>query len=217
MLSPINLTFWQTNTHLETMLEERLELYEERMGRLPNKIVVFRIGCTKDLLQQVLANEMPLMEASIASREGYKPKITIILCQQGERNLKGAQEFEEVANAIQDVPLIHGHDFYGNSRASQGQGPSNYAIILDESDLFVGDLQDAIRTLSYLWERSSRNSTLVAPARCALQATRHASAFIYRLNSAKTAAEKDAAGERLVKESERGFVHENLRDTTYYM
>lgn len=223
MALPMSLTVWQTTTDVETVLEEtlqeRLDQYNMENGKLPDRIIIFRIGFTKDLVHQVLTDESFRIDPCIDpdfdfddSYEDYNPKITIILCQHGEST--GAHESQEAANDIESGTLVRGNDFYEHSQALQGQGRANYAIILDKSDFNVGELQVAIKTLSNLWENSSRGSNMVAPAYCALQAARHATAF---LDSAKTAAEKGAIFERLVEDSEKGFVDDVLQETAYYM
>ena len=115
----------------------------------------------------------------------------------------------------QNLTVTHTYTERGRER----QCHPDYVPILDENNFSYEDLQRAIHTLTYVWEKTSSGcgSTMAAPARCAMQATRRGRSFLYRLGLATTAADKDAAKERLEKESEQNFVHKMLKNTMYYM
>jgi eukaryotic translation initiation factor 2C len=212
------------------MMVERLQVYRTRMKTLPKRIIVFRVGTSDSEIEKALVEEKPrIQEAFEAIQKGYKPALTIIFCGRGHntRFFVPQSQFDKFENpkagTVVDqgiTPITAGFDFYLQAHASQKMQtarPTRYTVIWDENKFTADELQQGINNLCYLWEPSARSVNLAPPARCAAKASHHARAYVHALNCARGDQEKRAAMRQITAESEKGFVHNNLKELMFYL
>lgn len=211
------------------MFVERLQEYRKRMGRLPRRIIVFRVGGTEKIAGRISLTETQLIRSSFrAVEDHYSPLLTYLVC--GNSRMEKSSNQAEVAgdtfttSRATDDRLygICGSDFFLKSRVGQmssdaAQFVTRYSLLSDENNFDVGDLQRGINSLCYLWERTTRSANMVAPARCAMQASHHAKTYVYRMRLALSPEDQKKVWDRLMDESVKGFVHEKLKAAMFYM
>lgn len=71
-------------TDLNSMMQERLKLYQKHSKKLPKRIIVYRDGVSEGQFNQVIDQELPKIVESFAAfgnaKQQYRPKLTIVIC-----------------------------------------------------------------------------------------------------------------------------------------
>ncbi|KAD4179068.1 hypothetical protein E3N88_27659 [Mikania micrantha] len=167
------------------MSELLLEFYRTSNKQKPTQIIVFRDGVSESQFSQVLNYELDQMiKAYQLLGEGDAPKFTVIVAQKRHRTklfqVKGLENVP--SGTVVDNNVVHprNYDFYmctqpgmiGTSR------PTHYHVLLDEIGFSPDALQDLILSLSYVSQRSSAATSIVAPVSYAHLAARQMGQFI---------------------------------------
>ncbi|KAM5533769.1 hypothetical protein V8D89_012544 [Ganoderma adspersum] len=163
---------------LTRMTMERLQLYKQKNGKLPDRIIVFRDGVSDTQYDQVIKHELPRLQAAfkqISPERAYKPKLSIIVCGKRHNARFWAPDSEHatkngntlpgtvVDKGITDVYLF---DFYLQAHDGlQGQAKAtHYVVVYDENKLDADTIQQGTHTVSYLCARATKAVSLVPAA-----------------------------------------------------
>ncbi|MFS7921905.1 putative post-transcriptional gene silencing PAZ-Argonaute family [Helianthus anomalus] len=181
------------------MSELLLEFYRTSNKRKPTQIIVFRDGVSESQFNQVLNYELDQMiKAYQLLGEADAPKFTVIVAQKRHHTkFFRANGPENVpSGTVVDNNVVHprNYDFYmctqpgliGTSR------PAHYHVLLDEIGFSPDALQNLILTLSYVSQRGSAATSIVAPVSYAHLAARQMGQFIKFEDLNETASEKDS-------------------------
>ncbi|KAK9077377.1 hypothetical protein SSX86_005714 [Deinandra increscens subsp. villosa] len=181
------------------MSELLLEFYRTSNKRKPTQIIVFRDGVSESQFNQVLNYELDQMiKAYQLLGEGDAPKFTVIVAQKRHHTkLFQANGPENVpSGTVVDNNVVHprNYDFYmctqpgmiGTSR------PAHYHVLLDEIGFSPDALQNLILSLSYISQRGSAATSIVAPVSYAHLAARQMGQFIRFEDLEETASGKDS-------------------------
>ncbi|OBZ72736.1 Protein argonaute 1B [Grifola frondosa] len=173
---------------LTPMTIERLQLYEKKNRRLPDRVVVFRDGVSEGQYKLVLREELPKIQEAfkrVSPKVPYHPKLTIMIC--GKRHHArfyptDPKDMSRNGNTLPGTVLdkgvtdVYNFDFYLQAsshylcdlRAHAGlQGqvrPTHYTIIYDENKMSADTLQQGTHTASYLYARATKAVSLVPAA-----------------------------------------------------
>lgn len=181
------------------MSELLLEFYQTSNKRKPTQIIVFRDGVSESQFDQVLNYELDQMiKAYQYLGEVDVPKFTVIVAQKNHHTkLFQANGPENVpSGTVVDNKVVHPryYDFYmctqpgmiGTSR------PAHYHVLLDEIGFSPDALQNLILSLSYVYQRGSAATSIVAPVSYAHLAAKQMSQFLNFDDSPENASEKDS-------------------------
>ncbi|XP_024959437.1 protein argonaute 16 [Cynara cardunculus var. scolymus] len=152
------------------MSELLVEFYQTSNHRKPTQIIVFRDGVSESQFNQVLNIELDQMiKAYQHLGEVDVPKFTVIVAQKNHHTkLFQASGPENVpAGTVVDSNVVHprNYDFYMCAQSGMigTSRPAHYHVLLDEIGFSPDNLQNLILTLSYVYQRSSAATSIVAP------------------------------------------------------
>ncbi len=123
----------------------------------------------------------------------------------------------------QGVTSVYDFDFYLQAHAGlQGTvRPLHVTVIYDENRFAVDDIQQGMNNLSYLWARATKSVSLTPPVYWADQACERARLYLHEiLPPARNSRESKMNPEQIRRRAEELWgngVHENLKDTMFYM
>nr|XP_043628262.1 LOW QUALITY PROTEIN: protein argonaute 16-like [Erigeron canadensis] len=167
------------------MRELLLEFYRTSNNRKPTQIIVFRDGVSESQFNQVINIELDQMIKAYQYLDGVDvPKFTVIVAQKNHHTkLFQANGPENVPpGTVVDSKVVHprNYDFYmctqpgliGTSR------PAHYHVLIDEIGFSPDALQSLILSLSYVYQRSSSTTSIVAPVSYAHLAAQQMGRFL---------------------------------------
>lgn len=156
------------------MNELFVEFYRTSRARKPKQIIIFRDGVSESQFEQVLKIEVDqIIKAYQRLGESDVPKFTVIVAQKNHHTkLFQAKGPENVpAGTVVDTKIVHptNYDFYMCAHAGKigTSRPAHYHVLLDEIGFSPDDLQNLIHSLSYVNQRSTTATSIVAPVRYA--------------------------------------------------
>lgn len=200
------------------MSELLLEFYRTSNKRKPTQIIVFRDGVSESQFNQVLNYELDQMiKAYQLLGEVDAPKFTVIVAQKRHHTKffqANGPENVPSGTIVDDIKVVHprNYDFYvcaqpgmiGTSR------PAHYHVLLDEIGFSPDALQNLILSLSYVYQRSSSATSIVAPVSYAHLAAQQMGQFIKFEDSS----EKDGLTSIHIPEMPK--LHEDVEDSMFF-
>nr|VDD66043.1 unnamed protein product [Brassica oleracea] len=151
-----------------------LEFFKTSNARKPKQIIIFRDGVSESQFNQVLNIEVDqIIKAYQRLGETDVPKFTVIVAQKRHHTkLFQAKGHENVpAGTVVDTKIVHptNYDFYMCAHAGiiGTSRPAHYHVLLDEIGFSPDELQNLIHSLSYVNQRSTTATSIVAPVRYA--------------------------------------------------
>uniref|UniRef100_A0A1J3JUX0 Protein argonaute 6 n=5 Tax=Noccaea caerulescens TaxID=107243 RepID=A0A1J3JUX0_NOCCA len=167
------------------MNELFVEFYKTSNNRKPKQIIIFRDGVSESQFNQVLNIEVDqIIKAYQRLGETDVPKFTVIVAQKNHHTkLFQTKSHENVpAGTVVDTKIVHptNYDFYMCAHAGiiGTSRPAHYHVLLDEIGFSPDDLQNLIHSLSYVNQRSTTATSIVAPVRYAHLAAAQFAQFI---------------------------------------
>jgi len=150
------------------------KFYEKNNGRKPEKIVMFRDGCSEGQFLTVLVNELLAMrEACKELEEGYEPPITYLVVQKRHHtrffptDSNKYRNGNALAGTVVDQGINHPTegDFYLVSHEGiQGTSrPCHYQVLWDDSNFTADDLEVLAYYLCHLYSRCTRSVSYPTP------------------------------------------------------
>ncbi|KAH0889398.1 hypothetical protein HID58_051827, partial [Brassica napus] len=151
-----------------------VEFFKTSNARKPKQIIIFRDGVSESQFNQVLNIEVDqIIKAYQRLGETDVPKFTVIVAQKRHHTkLFQAKGHENVpAGTVVDTKIVHptNYDFYMCAHAGiiGTSRPAHYHVLLDEIGFSPDELQNLIHSLSYVNQRSTTATSIVAPVRYA--------------------------------------------------
>ncbi|KAI8946453.1 ribonuclease H-like domain-containing protein [Xylaria longipes] len=221
---------------LEDRFVQRLRLYQKHSRRLPDNIIIFRDGVSEGQYEQVLKEELPSIRK--ACEKTYpatqRAKISLIVSVKrhqtrfyptdqnhtirSSRNIKSGTV---VDRGVTQAPFW---DYYLTAhKGLQGTSrPAHYTVLIDEvfqasaGSQAANQLINLTFELCHLFGRATKAVSICPPAYYAdILCTAHRVLYSdYFENSDTMSVTSSTTGELVVPPRE---VHENLRDTMYYL
>lgn len=151
-----------------------MKFFESNGGRKPEKIVIFRDGCSEGQFLTVLAQELLAMrQACKELEEGYQPPITFIVVQKRHHTRffptdnNKYKNGNALAGTVIDQGINHPTegDFYLVSHEGiQGTSrPCHYHVLWDDSNFHADDLETLAYYLCHLYSRCTRSVSYPTP------------------------------------------------------
>eukprot|EP00092_Neocalanus_flemingeri_P072437 GFUD01089177.1.p1 GENE.GFUD01089177.1~~GFUD01089177.1.p1 ORF type:complete len:635 (+),score=195.98 GFUD01089177.1:285-1907(+) len=151
-----------------------LKFFEKNNGRKPEKIVMFRDGCSEGQFLTVLAKElMAMREACMELEEGYQPPITYLVVQKRHHtrffpsDTNKYRNGNALAGTVVDQGINHPTegDFYLLSHEGiQGTSrPCHYQVLWDDNNMTADELEVLAYYLCHLYSRCSRSVSYPTP------------------------------------------------------
>ncbi|BAT89437.1 hypothetical protein VIGAN_06039000 [Vigna angularis var. angularis] len=191
-----------------------LDFYDSSNSRKPTQFIVFRDGVSESQFQQVLTFELDqIIKAYQRLGEDDVPKFTVIVAQKNHHTkLFQANSPENVPpGTVVDTAITHprNYDFYMCAHAGMmgTSRPVHYHVLLDEIGFSADGLQNLIHSLSYVNQRSTTATSVVAPICYA----HHAAAQIGRFLDVN-----DLSETGLSSTAELPRLHKNIRSSMFF-
>ncbi|KAI0085027.1 argonaute-like protein [Irpex rosettiformis] len=222
------------------IMVERLNVFKAKSNVLPQRIIIYRCGISKDKVRAVLEEEIPeIMKAFTKLKSGggtdYKPKITVVICDKRPHTLffptksqHAAEDGNPVPGTVVDrgITAIYEFDFFLQAHGTSTQGtarPVHYYVVRDDIGFTADILQSLTNDMSYMSARTTKAVRLVSPAYYADLACKRGRCYLHRLhqgltNTADVFMEDNET--KVYQEGEvlwRGGVSPSLRDTMFYL
>ncbi|KAL6409509.1 hypothetical protein AUP68_05884 [Ilyonectria robusta] len=217
--------------------KSRLQLWQKHnKGQLPENIVIFRDGVSEGQFGQVLEKELPLIKEACGALYSAKmqPLLTIVVSVKRhqtrfypttEKNLPKHMNIENGTVVDRGVTQARYWDFFLTAHAAiKGTArPAHYTVLLDEifrpkyKSEAANELEKFTHELCYLFGRATKAVSICPPAYYAdivcTRARVHRPEFsdVSDLESVTTAGPASSIG------GGGKQVHENLRDSMYYI
>ncbi|KAH0932582.1 hypothetical protein HID58_009699, partial [Brassica napus] len=160
--------------YVNAIYELFVEFFKTSNARKPKQIIIFRDGVSESQFNQVLNIEVDqIIKAYQRLGETDVPKFTVIVAQKRHHTkLFQAKGHENVpAGTVVDTKIVHptNYDFYMCAHAGiiGTSRPAHYHVLLDEIGFSPDELQNLIHSLSYVNQRSTTATSIVAPVRYA--------------------------------------------------
>ncbi|KAI0839762.1 Piwi-domain-containing protein [Hypoxylon sp. FL0890] len=211
----------------------RLKLWSRHnKGQLPQNIIIFRDGVSEGQFDQVLDKELPLIRAACATTypATQKPKISIIVSVKRHQtrfyptdtnHMSKSRNIKNGTVVDRGVTQATVWDFFLTAhQALQGTArPAHYTVLLDEvfrqtlGSEAANGLENLTHEMCYLFGRATKAVSICPPAYYAdIVCTRqrvYVADYFERSETAST------TGSAIVVPSVE--VHDNLKDTMYYI
>ncbi|GMI73300.1 ARGONAUTE 6 [Hibiscus trionum] len=162
-----------------------LDFYRTSGSRKPKQIIVFRDGVSESQFNQVLNIELEqIIKAYQHLGESGVPKFTVVVAQKNHHTkLFQANAPENVPpGTVVDTKIVHSvnYDFYMCAHAGLigTSRPAHYHVLVDEIGFSSNDLQNLIHALSYVYQRSTSATSIVAPICYAHHAAHQVGQFV---------------------------------------
>ncbi|KAL2326862.1 hypothetical protein Fmac_020289 [Flemingia macrophylla] len=195
-----------------------LDFYQSSNGRKPTQFIVFRDGVSESQFKQVLDIELSqIIKAYQHLGEVNVPKFTVVVAQKNHHvKLFLANGPENVPpGTVVDTTITHprNYDFYMCAHAGSigTSKPVHYHVLLDEIDFSADGLQDLIHSLSYVNQRSTTATSVVAPISYAHHAAAQMGQFFNFNDLSET-----SASEGNIPIPELPKLHKNVRSSMFF-
>ncbi|CAN6358861.1 unnamed protein product [Urochloa humidicola] len=150
--------------------ESLLDFYRSSGKRKPDNIIIFRDGVSESQFTQVINIELDqIIEACKFLDEKWSPKFTVIVAQKNHHTKffqTGSPENVPPGTVVDNV-VCHpkNFDFYMCAHAGMigTTRPTHYHVLHDEIGFSADELQEFVRSLSYVYQRSTTAISVVAP------------------------------------------------------
>ena len=214
------------------MMKERLQEYQKKNGKLPERVIVFRDGVSEGQFDIVLKDEVREIKAAFRSFKSYSPKLTVTICGKrhhtrffptSEANADKTSNTKAGTVVDNGVTSVYDFDFYLQAHAGlQGTvRATHYSVIYDENKLGADDIQQGVNDISYLWARATKSVSLIPPAYWADRACERGRAWLHGVYPPPVGSREmgmdEKQIERRVKEIWGGGIHDSLKSTMYYL
>ncbi|KAJ6319503.1 hypothetical protein OIU78_015011 [Salix suchowensis] len=148
-----------------------VDFFQTSKGHKPKQIIVFRDGVSESQFNQVLNIELEqIIKAYQHLGEVDIPKFTVIVAQKNHHTklFQAAGGTENVPpGTVVDTKIVHprNYDFYMCAHAGMigTSRPAHYHVLLDEIGFSPDDLLNLVHSLSYVYQRSTTATSIVAP------------------------------------------------------
>ncbi|KAG6748707.1 hypothetical protein POTOM_048640 [Populus tomentosa] len=158
-----------------------VDFFQTSKGHKPKQIIVFRDGVSESQFNQVLNIELEqiikfqdyqflLLQAYQHLGEVDIPKFTVIVAQKNHHTklFQAGGGTENVPpGTVVDTKIVHprNYDFYMCAHAGMigTSRPAHYHVLLDEIGFSPDDLLNLVHSLSYVYQRSTTATSIVAP------------------------------------------------------
>ncbi|MED6120044.1 Protein argonaute 16 [Stylosanthes scabra] len=198
-----------------------LDFYESSDKCKPSQIIVFRDGVSESQFNQVLNVELSQIKKAYELLEAVIiPKFTVIVAQKNHHTkLFLANSPDNVPpGTVVDTKITHprNYDFYmcAHSVIHGTSKPVHYHVLLDEIGFSVDGLQNLIHSLSYVNQRSTTATSIVAPICYA----HHAAAQMGQMLNFDDLSEKssDVTAEGNIPMPELPRLHSNVKSSMFF-
>ncbi|KAL2938774.1 Protein argonaute 16 [Bienertia sinuspersici] len=208
------------------MRELLKDFYVTSEGNKPKQIIVFRDGVSDSQFSQVLDIELEqIKQAYLGLGEAELPKFTVIVAQ--KRHHTRLFEVGVAGNVppgtVVDTEVVHprNYDFYMCAHGGMigTLRPVHYHVLLDEIGFSPDELQNFIHALSYVNQRSTHATSVVAPISYAHHAARQVGQFVKFHESPENGSENNgvtSSGAVPVSVPELPSLHKNVKDTMFF-
>ncbi|ORX38808.1 Argonaute-like protein [Kockovaella imperatae] len=160
---------------LANMVHRHLTTFQQNTKQLPAKIILFRDGVSEGQYGHCVRYELSKIKEAASRFQGYKPKITFIVCAKRHSMRFFATDPKEQdrsgnlpAGTVVDSGCTHpfAFDFYPQAHAGlQGTAkPTHYICVADENGFSADKLQNLCNSLCYTYARATRAVSLVPVA-----------------------------------------------------
>ncbi|KAJ7964784.1 Argonaute family protein [Quillaja saponaria] len=197
-----------------------VDFYQTSNGRKPTQIIVFRDGVSESQFNQVLNIELDqIIKAYQHLGEKDIPKLTVIVAQKNHHTkLFQASGPENVPpGTVVDTKIVHprNFDFYLCAHAGMigTSRPAHYHVLVDEIGFSADDLQNLIHSLSYVYQRSTTATSIVAPICYAHLAAAQMAQFM-KFDDSSDASSVTSVGNAPIPELPR--LHENVEGSMFF-
>ncbi|KAJ6343346.1 hypothetical protein OIU76_005149 [Salix suchowensis] len=148
-----------------------VDFFQTSKGHKPKQIIVFRDGVSESQFNQVLNIELEqIIKAYQHLGEVDIPKFTVIVAQKNHHTklFQAGGGTENVPpGTVVDTKIVHprNYDFYMCAHAGMigTSRPAHYHVLLDEIGFSPDDLLNLVHSLSYVYQRSTTATSIVAP------------------------------------------------------
>ncbi|KAI0483833.1 ribonuclease H-like domain-containing protein [Xylaria cf. heliscus] len=221
---------------LEERFAQRLRLFQKHSNRLPENIIIFRDGVSEGQYEQVLQVELPMIRE--ACKKIYpatqRAKISLIVSVKrhqtrfyptNERNTVKSRNIKNGTVVDRGVTQAPFWDYYLTAhKGLQGTSrPAHYTVLIDEvfeasaGSLAANQLINLTFELCHLFGRATKAVSICPPAYYAdILCTCHRVLYADYFENSDTMSIMSGATEDTSNIPAR-VVHENLRDTMYYL
>ncbi|KAM5543406.1 hypothetical protein V8D89_002657 [Ganoderma adspersum] len=222
---------------LTRMTMERLQLYNRKNGKLPDRIIVFRDGVSEGQYKHVIMYELPKLQAAfkqISPKTPYKPKLSIIVCGKRHHARFWAPDSEHATKngntrpgTVVDIGItdVYLFDFYLQAHYGlQGHvKATHYIVVYDENKLDADTIQQGTHTASYLYARATKAVSLVPAAYYADIACERGREYLNVLINlekgspqVRSRVDREQTYQIAVRMWGNG-IHQDLKDTMFYI
>ncbi|GAB7363813.1 hypothetical protein MBLNU230_g4379t1 [Neophaeotheca triangularis] len=221
---------------LKEMVLERLDLWQAKHRQLPDKIVIYRDGVSEGQYDLVLKTELPRINEAFEVRYGAPskwPKTSILIV--GKRHhtrffptneadadydpAKGKGSWNPLPGTIVDrgiVGKILGEFYLQAHQGLQGTArPAHYVIIKDDIKLEADQWNQFTHHLCYMFNRATKAVSICPPAYYADLLAERGRAYLYNTFTDSASSDSGSAGSD--ERDWNGGVHENLKNSTWYV
>ncbi|KAK2443088.1 Protein argonaute 16 [Trifolium repens] len=198
-----------------------LDFYSSSNGHRPAQIILFRDGVSESQFQQVLNIELnQIIKAYKYLGKFDVPKFTVIVAQKNHHiKLFQANALENVPpGTVVDTKIVHprNYDFYMCTHAGMlgTSRPVHYHVLLDEIGFSPDGLQNLINSLSYVNQRSTTATSIVAPISYAHHAAAQMGQFLKFDELSEASLSPDSEGNIPIPELPR--LHKDVRTSMFF-
>ncbi|KAG1737463.1 ribonuclease H-like domain-containing protein [Suillus paluster] len=225
----------------EDMMVARLQLFQQRSKRLPERVLVYRDGVSEGQFNIVRLEELPEILKAFHTfdkpKKPYRPPLTIVICGKRHHTRFYPTERKDAANdgnpkpgtvVDRGVTAVYDFDFFLQAHGGlQGTTkPTHYYVVHDEIGFGADGLQGLTNALSYMFARATKAVSLVSPAYYADVACERGRCYLRKLlqgqigdgtTASASASTNEADVMREAQALWRGGVSKKLKDTMFYL
>ncbi|KAL6626385.1 hypothetical protein ACP70R_030111 [Stipagrostis hirtigluma subsp. patula] len=196
---------------------------EDTKQQKPEKIIIFRDGVSEGQFNQVLNIELTqIIEACKFLDAKWSPKFTVIVAQKNHHTrffLHNGPREDDVAKVspgtVVDTGIYHprNYDFYMCAHAGMigTTRPTHYHVLHDDIGFSPNDLQELVRSLSYVYQRST---SVISLLRCTMRTSRRRRRQFVKFDDALETASSASGAPAPVPELPR--LHESVRFPMFF-
>ncbi|XP_021865025.1 protein argonaute 16 isoform X2 [Spinacia oleracea] len=206
------------------------DFYKTSDGQKPKQIIVFRDGVSNSQFSQVLDVELEQIKqgcfhylAYLGLGEEDIPKFTVIVAQKRHhtRLFKVGADGNVPPGTVVDTEVVHprNYDFYMCAHGGMigTLRPVHYHVLLDEIGFSPDELQNFIHALSYVYQRSTHATSVVAPISYAHHAARQVGQFVKHEELPENCGENNGfTTTGSIPVPELPSLHKNVRKTMFF-
>ncbi|XP_024635714.1 protein argonaute 16 isoform X1 [Medicago truncatula] len=198
-----------------------LDFYSSSGNRRPTQIILFRDGVGESQFQHVLDIELNQIIKAYKHIDGDVPKFTVIVAQKNHHTKlfqANALEKNVPPGTVVDTNIVHprNYDFYMCAHAGMigTSRPVHYHVLLDEIGFSSDGLQNLINSLSYVNQRSTAATSIVAPIYYAHHAAAQMRKFMNFDDLSEASPSPDSEGNIPIQELPK--LHSDVRDSMFF-